>query len=35
MIEAHESRGLKTIDIDWMRDYIDDIAVMFPEQAPE
>ena len=35
MIEAHEVRGLKSIDISWMRDYIDDIAVCFPEQAPE
>jgi hypothetical protein len=34
-IDAHEKRGLKTIDINWLRDYIDDIAVYFPEQAPE
>ena len=34
MILAHESRGLTTIDIDWMRDYIDDMAVGFPEQTP-
>ena len=35
MIDAHESRGLHTIDINWMRDYVDDIAVHFPEQVPE
>ena len=35
MILAHESRGLDTIDIGWMRDYIDDMAVGFPEQTPE
>ena len=35
MILAHESRGLDTIDINWMRDYIDDMAVGFPDQAPE
>ena len=35
MIDAHEVRGEKYINIEWFRDYVDDIAVHYPETEPQ
>ena len=34
MIEAYEVRGESYIPVAWMRDYVDDIAVYYPETEP-
>jgi len=34
MIDAHEKHGQTCIDINWLRDYVDDIAIHYPETEP-
>jgi hypothetical protein len=34
-IDAHEVRGESWINVNWLRDYVDDIAVHYPENEPE
>lgn len=35
MIDAHEAQGESWINVNWMRDIIDDIAVHYPETEPK
>jgi hypothetical protein len=34
-IATHEAHGQHTIEVDWLRDYTDNIAVTFPRISPD